>query len=144
MLHTTRYTHTHTVDAVLHHDSGVCQVVDVACFLSLSGGVMIYFDRIEVVNYLIPSAGNSSSAQRAKNIKRSVYSPTYVCAHLETHLVAAQLNVFVCVFPPCSVRHREELHGRLRQSPDIQQGPPRAQPVLQCPLAAGGLHRPVW
>lgn len=27
-------------------------------FLSYSGGVMIYFDRIEVVNYLIPSAGN--------------------------------------------------------------------------------------
>lgn len=26
-------------------------------FLSFSGGVMIYFDRIEVVNYLIPSAG---------------------------------------------------------------------------------------
>lgn len=38
-------------------------MVDVACFLSLSGGVMIYFDRIEVVNYLIPSAGNISGAQ---------------------------------------------------------------------------------
>uniref|UniRef100_A0A8C5HP76 Cholesterol 25-hydroxylase-like protein n=1 Tax=Gouania willdenowi TaxID=441366 RepID=A0A8C5HP76_GOUWI len=28
----------------------------VACSLSSSGGVMIYFDRIEVVNYLVPSA----------------------------------------------------------------------------------------
>lgn len=26
-------------------------------FLAHSGGVMIYFDRIEVVNYLVPSAG---------------------------------------------------------------------------------------
>lgn len=26
-------------------------------FIYFSGGVMIYFDRIEVVNYLVPSAG---------------------------------------------------------------------------------------
>lgn len=58
---------------------------------------MIYFDRIEVVNYLIPSAGNISSAQPAKNIKHSVYPPTYVYPHLEAHLAAAQLNVCVCV-----------------------------------------------
>lgn len=58
---------------------------------------MIYFDRIEVVNYLIPSAGNISSAQPAKNTKHSVYPPTYVCPHLEAHLEAAQLNVCVCV-----------------------------------------------
>lgn len=34
------------------------------CFffaVSFSGGVMIYFDRIEVVNYLIPSAGKIHS-----------------------------------------------------------------------------------
>lgn len=85
------------VGVVLHRDTGVCQAVDVACSLSLSGGVMIYFDRIEVVNYLIPSAGNISIAQPAKNINRSVYPPTYVYPHLEAHLAAAQLNVCVCV-----------------------------------------------
>lgn len=34
---------------------------------------MIYFDRIEVVNYLIPSAGKLTSVKQAKNIKHYVY-----------------------------------------------------------------------
>lgn len=37
----------------------VC-VIDIS-FLH-SGGVMIYFDRIEVVNMLVPSAGTESSS----------------------------------------------------------------------------------
>lgn len=37
-------------------------------FLSFSGGVMIYFDRIEVVNYLVPAAGTYMSVQQNKNI----------------------------------------------------------------------------
>jgi hypothetical protein len=32
-------------------------VVTHSVFIYFSGGVMIYFDRIEVVNYLVPSAG---------------------------------------------------------------------------------------
>lgn len=31
--------------------------VHIHVMLSFSGGVMIYFDRIEVVNFLVPSAG---------------------------------------------------------------------------------------
>lgn len=37
-------------------------------FMSFSGGVMIYFDRIEVVNYLVPAAGTYMSVQQNKNI----------------------------------------------------------------------------
>lgn len=40
-----------------------------------------------------------------------------------------------------SVQHGEELHGRLRQSPDFQQGAPRVEPVLLRSHPARGLHR---
>lgn len=40
---------------------------------------MIYFDRIEVVNYLVPSAGKLTSVQQAKKqciyLKLPVYCP---------------------------------------------------------------------
>lgn len=39
--------------------------------------------------------------------------------------------------------HRPELHRRLRQNPHLQQGPPRAEPILQHPHPARSLHRPV-
>ena len=46
---------------------------------------MIYFDRIEVVNYLVPSAGKLASIQQAKNIKRCIYPKllVYCSPHLE-------------------------------------------------------------
>lgn len=37
-------------------------LIVVVYFLGSSGGVMIYFDRIEVVNYLVPAAGTYMSS----------------------------------------------------------------------------------
>lgn len=98
---------------------------------------MIYFDRIEVVNYLIPSAGNLTSVQPAKNINQCVYPklPVHLVSQLTWHGQTQQMFFFflrpnVCfslsepLFSLCSVRHSEELHRGLRQSFDIQQGSP--------------------
>lgn len=62
----------------------ICQVADVLYLLSFSGGVMIYFDRIEVVNYLVPSAGKLTSVQQAKIIKQCTYPQPFV--HFFSHL----------------------------------------------------------
>lgn len=44
---------------------------------------MIYFDRIEVVNYLVPAAGTRMSVQQNQNISLS-YLPVHFLSHLET------------------------------------------------------------
>lgn len=41
-----------------------------------SGGVMIYFDRIEVVNMLVPLAGNNSSDLVMKKVEAELKSTT--------------------------------------------------------------------
>ena len=41
------------------------------------------------------------------------------------------------------VRHRPQLHRRLRQASHLRQGPSRAQPVLLRPQPPRSLHRPV-
>lgn len=62
------------IQSLLSHssdlDKHVREIVSVMLLFSMffSGGVMIYFDRIEVVNYLIPSAGKLTSLQQAKNM----------------------------------------------------------------------------
>lgn len=119
------------------------QIIDLY-FLSLSGGVMIYFDRIEVVNYLIPSAGNPHQPVCLSSTPCSFLFRTWS----QRGLVVPGSCVFsfseLFVFPLCSIRHSEELHSGLRQSSDLQQGPPRAQSVLQRSLVAGGVYRLVW
>ncbi|CDQ75314.1 unnamed protein product [Oncorhynchus mykiss] len=69
------------------------EVKNVPC--GTSGGVMIYFDRIEVVNYLVPSAGKviSQYIKRWSNFDKSlVLLVKGVWTHLNT------------VFTPCSLK----------------------------------------
>lgn len=135
------------------HQTSRSQIIDGVYFLSLSGGVMIYFDRIEVVNYLIPSAGNLTGVQPKTPTSVFILSCSFLFHTWSRRgtdrrgLVVPETCVFsseLFVFPLCSVRHSEELHSGLRQSSDLQQGAPRAQSVLQRSLVAGGVYRLVW
>lgn len=65
---------------------------------------MIYFDRIEVVNYLIPSAGNLTSVQQAKNINQRVYPklPVHLVSQLTWHGQTQQMFFFFSVVAGCS------------------------------------------
>lgn len=91
-----------------------------------SGGVMIYFDRIEVVNMLVPSAGKSLILALIFFLIRGYFV-------LFMH--------FICLL--FSNWHSEELHCRLWQDSHLQQNSPWAEPVLQRTHTAGGLYRAV-
>lgn len=70
--------------------------------LSFSGGVMIYFDRIEVVNYLIPSAGKLVSVQQTQSISQCIYPQLLVhfFSHLEITAPADPFDIVVLQLAP--------------------------------------------
>lgn len=98
-----------------------------------SGGVMIYFDRIEVVNMLVPSAGTTRSYCKSPSFGWNI-----ACASCST-----LNNCCICSFV-CSGGNCEELHSRLWQNSHFQQNSPWTQPVLQRAHITGSLHRAVW
>lgn len=94
---------------------------------------MIYFDRIEVVNMLVPSAGRNCS-----KVPYFVNSLALSATLHYNHLTVA------FVFLICSCGYCEELHCWLWQNSNFQQDPPWTEPVLQCAHTTGGLHWVVW
>lgn len=96
---------------------------------------MIYFDRIEVVNMLVTSAGTITEVP--------CLIPYLVqLLNLWTPQHSSSLTVAYVYY--CSGGHCKELHCWLWQNSHLQQDSPWTEPILQCAYITGGLHWIVW